>query len=209
MILLLLCSPEVDCYGFAVSFSFAGGLGFFVVPPPMSSSVSESAALNGYSRTDSWDRLAAATQGDVHAAIAGQNDRSHIIEHPLPLFRAQLGIPFNRIFHLGVGQVLLFAERLGLDVGGGNALFDQETLDAVDTPFGELLIVFHGTARVGMAFKSQAGIRLALEICLEISGERTESFLLAGKQAGIGILGALAWPLQSKHCGGQASSRWR
>jgi len=39
-----------------------------------------------------------------------------------------------------------------------------------------------------VTFKSQAGIRLALEICLEITGERIECFLLACKQAGLGIL---------------------
>src|ERR1019366_703857 len=63
-----------------------------------------------------------------------------------------------------------------------------ESLRAVDTPFGEPLIVFHGTARVGMAFESQARIRLALEIGLEITGERSESSLLAGKQASVAIL---------------------
>ena len=82
----------------------------------------------------------------------------------------------------------LLTKRLGLNTGCGNTLFDQEALGAVDTPFGKRLIVFHGTARVGMAFKSQASIRLALEIGLEIASERNKSLLLTGKQAAIGIL---------------------
>src|SRR5579859_6430826 len=39
-----------------------------------------------------------------------------------------------------------------------------------------------------MAFKSQPGIRLALEICLEVAGEAAKSLLLAGKQAAVWIL---------------------
>ena len=39
-----------------------------------------------------------------------------------------------------------------------------------------------------MAFKSQASIRLALEIGLEIASERNQSLFLTGKQAAIGIL---------------------
>jgi hypothetical protein len=111
-----------------------------------------------------------------------------MIEQLLPVFCAQLGIPFNRIFYLGIGKVLLFAERLGLDVGGGNALFDQKTFGAVDAPLRKRLIVFHGSALVAMALKSQAGIRFALEISLEITCECSESLFLAGKQTAVRIL---------------------
>src|SRR5947209_18813092 len=38
-----------------------------------------------------------------------------------------------------------------------------------------------------MAFKSQAGIRLALQVCFEVTGQRSESFLLAGEQAPVRI----------------------
>src|SRR5947209_17014672 len=38
-----------------------------------------------------------------------------------------------------------------------------------------------------MAFKSQAGIRLALQVCFEVTGQRSESFLLAGEQACVRI----------------------
>src|SRR5438270_7340794 len=38
-----------------------------------------------------------------------------------------------------------------------------------------------------MAFKSQLGIRLGLEISLEIACERSKSFLLAGKKTSVGI----------------------
>jgi hypothetical protein len=132
--------------------------------------------------------LAGVTQSDVHAAIAGEDDRSHILEHPPPIFCAQLGVPFNRILHLGVGEVLLFTERLSLDVSGGNTEFDQEALGAVDTPFRKRLIVFHRTTRIGVALKSQACVWLALEIDLEVTSECPKSFLLARKQAAVGAL---------------------
>jgi hypothetical protein len=79
-------------------------------------------------------RLAGITQSDVRPAIAGQDDRSHVIEHPLPVFWTQFGIPFHCVLHLGVGEDFLVAERLSLEVSGGNAQFDQEALNAVDTP---------------------------------------------------------------------------
>ena len=103
------------------------------------------------------------SESGSYATIAGQEDRPYIIEHPLALFRSQLGVVFHRVFDFGVGKILLFAESFGIDGRGGNALLDQESLGAVDTPFGESLIVWHGAARVGVAFQSQAGIGLGLE----------------------------------------------
>jgi hypothetical protein len=82
----------------------------------------------------------------------------------------------------------VLAERLSLDVSGGNTEFDQEVLDALDTPFRERLIVFHGTTPIGMAFKCPACIELALEIDLEVTGECPKSSLLACKQPDVGIL---------------------
>ena len=83
----------------------------------------------------------------------------------------QLRVSFNRTSYFGFGEFLLLSECLGLNTCCRNALFDQETLGAVNAPFGKCLIVFHRTARIGMAFKSQASIRLTLEIGLEITCE--------------------------------------
>jgi hypothetical protein len=132
------CCAFDMAYGWAFGFAFflaAGAVAFFVCFSW--SRVRESAALKGYSRTDSCGRLAGVTQSDVHAAIAGHDDHQHVIEHSLPILRTQLGIPFNRIFYLLVGEVFLFAECLGLDVGGRNSLCDQESLDSVHAPLGE------------------------------------------------------------------------
>src|SRR5580692_4232310 len=39
-----------------------------------------------------------------------------------------------------------------------------------------------------MALQSEAGIRLGLEINQKVAGERSQGFLLAGEQSGVGIL---------------------
>lgn len=63
--------------------------------------------------------LTRSTESYIHASIARQDDGPHVVEHPLPLGRSQLGILLNRIFHLGIGQVLFFPNRLGFEVGAG------------------------------------------------------------------------------------------
>ncbi len=147
--------------------------------------------------------LTRGTQSDVYASIARQDDRAHVLENPLPLFGSQLGILLHRISHLGIGQVLLFAKRLGFDVCGGNAVFDQEASGALDAPFGERLIVFHGGAWVGMAFENQVGIRLDLQIFPEIASQRKEAFA-AGWRAGRHRVSAQeAGPSESKCCARQ------
>jgi hypothetical protein len=40
---------------------------------------------------------------------------------------------------------------------GGNDGFDQEAFGALDTPFGERLILFRGASWIGMAFENQVG----------------------------------------------------
>jgi hypothetical protein len=88
-------------------------------------------------------RLAGVAQGYIHPAITCQDNRPHIIEYSLPVFRAQLGISFNGVSYLPIGEVFLFAESLGFEVSGRYALFDQEASDAVDSALGERLIEFH------------------------------------------------------------------
>ncbi len=105
----------------------------------------------------------------------------------LPLGWSQLGILLDCIFDLGFGHVLLFAKRLGPEVRCGNTTFDQEGSGALDAPLGKRLIVFHGATRVSMAFESQVGVGLDLEIPLEIVRQRNEGLLLAGQQTPVGI----------------------
>lgn len=64
-------------------------------------------------------------------------------------------------------------------------MFDQEASGALDTPFGERLIVFRGTSPVGMTFKRQVRLLLTLKILIEIVRERYEGLPLAGKQSTI------------------------
>lgn len=47
-------------------------------------------------------------------------------------------------------------------------MLDQELPGALDPPFGKRLIVFHRAPRVGVAFENQVGIRLELQVFLEI-----------------------------------------
>ena len=92
-------------------------------------------------------------ESDVYATIARQKDRPHVVKHSLALLWSQLGIALNRIFYLCFVHIFLLAKRFGFEVGFGNTVFDQEAFRALDTPFGERLIVFHGTSWVGMAFE--------------------------------------------------------
>ena len=85
---------------------------------------------------------------------------------------------------------MLIAERLRLDVGRGNALFDQEVLCAGNTPFGECLVIRRASTLVGMAFQRNLCIRLVLQIGFEVRSELRKRLLLARFQTAIGILRA-------------------
>ena len=62
-------------------------------------------------------------------------------ENPLTLSRGQFSILFHRILHLLGGELLLFAKRLGVDVGFRNAMCYQEALCAFDSPFSSVAII--------------------------------------------------------------------
>jgi hypothetical protein len=47
--------------------------------------------------------LTRGAQGDVYTTVAGQEDRLHVVEHPLALLWSQLGVLLNRIPHLAFG----------------------------------------------------------------------------------------------------------
>jgi hypothetical protein len=79
-------------------------------------------AGNGQRDSAHDQRLGDVTQSDVHTAIAGQDNRFHIVEHPPDLLR----VPFSRIVQLGVGEVCCLPDALNLDVSSGNTEFDQE-----------------------------------------------------------------------------------
>jgi hypothetical protein len=67
-------------------------------------------------------RLGDVTQSDVHTAIAGQDNRFHIVEHPPDLLR----VSFSRIFTWASVRFCCLSGDLDLDVSSGNTEFDQE-----------------------------------------------------------------------------------
>src|SRR5271165_3216955 len=113
----------------------------------------QSQGIRGVERIFADGFLTGGAQGNVYATIARQEDRLHVVEHSLALFWSELRVPLNRIFYLRFVQILFLAKRLGFELCGGNAVFDQEAFGALDAPFGERLVVFRGAAWVGMAFK--------------------------------------------------------
>lgn len=134
-------------------------------------------------------RLASRAQSDVDPAIARHPDRDYVPEHPLTLFRAEIGVIRHRILHLGIGQVVSLAKPFSLDVCLGNTLFDQEGLGAVDTTLGERLIVFHGATVISVASENQVRVRLCFEIPLEVGSQHNQCLLLTGQQTAFGIRG--------------------
>ena len=124
-------------------------------------------------RSIEWEladrRLASRAQRDIHAAIACKNNRLQVSESRLTLFRAELRIARSHP-SLRLAQSMSSAKRFGIDVGLGNALFDQETLDAVGTTLGKVLIIFSAAPRVGVALQEQVRLRLTFEILLEVGG---------------------------------------
>src|SRR5208282_1785437 len=103
--------------------------------------------------------FARGAQRDVHAPVVGQADGQQVLKEFI-LFRwRQVRIVFEEFLHLGVGHVLLFTIRLGVDVIGGNALLNQIVLGAFHTALGEKLVVLLTSADVGVATENQVGIR--------------------------------------------------
>jgi hypothetical protein len=96
-------------------------------------------------------------ESDVDPAIAGQNNHSHMLEHPLPIFRTKLGIALDRVLHLSVGKIFLFPESLGLDVGIGNAECDQETFRPLHSPLRKCLPKVAVTVVFGHALAAAFG----------------------------------------------------
>ncbi len=92
--------------------------------------------------------LADVTQTNVHPAIAGQDDDFIFLRSFCRSAELNSGVAFDRISHLGVGEVTLLAESLGLNISGGNALFNQRAFGAVNTPFRERLIVLRRATRI-------------------------------------------------------------
>src|SRR5579864_1061404 len=131
--------------------------------------------------------LTGGAQGDVHAAVAGQNDGPHIAQNPQPLSRSQLRVLLHRASDFGGGEVLLRPECLGLNAAGRHTVFLQETTHPVYAPLRERLIKGRRTALVGMAFQNQFSVRLALQIFHEVAGQGEQRLLLAEHQATLGI----------------------
>src|SRR5580698_7084554 len=118
-------------------------------------------------------------QGDINPAIARHPDDHDVLENPLPLFWRQLRITLHFTLYLVIVQVVVLAKGLGVDVGLGNALFYQEALDAIDSAFGQRLVVFLGTTMISVAAKNQVRIRFALEVLLEVGCQRDQRLLLS------------------------------
>jgi hypothetical protein len=133
--------------------------------------------------------LPATVQRDIHAAVAGPDDSLHPLRDSVFLFLSEVGIGIDLFFHLSWCQVVLIAQRLRLDVGRGNALFDQEVLRAGNTPFGERLVILRASTLVGMAFQSNLCIRLVLQIGLESEANSVRVFCWLGSRPPLGSCG--------------------
>jgi len=99
--------------------------------------------------------LACGAQGDINAAVVGHHDYHEISFEFLALVIAQIWIIFQQLFYLWCGEIFFFAESLGIDVGGWNSVSDEERFSAIDAALGEKLIVFDGSAMIGVAFEGE------------------------------------------------------
>src|SRR5579872_4949850 len=85
---------------------------------------------------------------------------------------------------------MLCAEGLGLNVGLGHSLLDQEALDSGNAAFGECLIEGSCSATVRMTLKRKLRIGLCFKVLLEVCREIDEDLLLSGQQTALGVLRA-------------------
>src|SRR5437868_683534 len=95
------------------------------------------------------------------------------------LFRGNARVRVDRRFHFRIGQIVLFAQGLGINVVCRNAVLNQEVLGPVNTTLRERLIVLNAATTVRMPFEDQMSIRLRQQIFLEVSSQFSESLLLA------------------------------
>src|ERR1700693_927562 len=133
--------------------------------------------------------LSGGTQGDVDAAIVGEDQKRQIAHHFLAFVGAQIGIVGHLLFNLVGSQLVLFAERLQLKMISGDAVFDQEILGAFHAALCEFLVVFLGAARVGVTAEDQVGIRHVFQIVYEVRRQSLQDFCLTVEQATLGMLG--------------------
>src|SRR5580704_9160681 len=127
--------------------------------------------------------LSGGAQGDVYAAIVGQNQHPQIAQHVLPFFGTQVWIVCHLLLNLVGGQLVLIAKGLQLKVISGDAVFHQEILGAFHAALGKFLIVFDRAPGVRMAAEDQVGIRHVSQVILVIAGEGFQDFCLAVEQA--------------------------
>ena len=108
-------------------------------------------------------------------------------EDSLPLSRRDVRILLNRILHLFSRKLLLFAERLSIDICFPNSMLHQEVLGAIHAAFRKFLVEFVRAARICMACQNKLRVRLALQISLEVSGKIVQRRLLALDQSAVRI----------------------
>lgn len=82
----------------------------------VSPSLDQNGGIRSVERKLAGGPLASRGQSNVYATIARQQDRLHVVEHLLALFRSQPRVPLNRFSHLSLIHVLLIAECHGFEV---------------------------------------------------------------------------------------------
>ena len=103
--------------------------------------------------------LACGAEGDVNAAVIGHHDYHEVSFEFCALVIAQVRIIFEQLFYLWGGEIFFFAESFGINVGGGNSVSDEERFGAIDAALGKKLIVFDGSAMIGVAFEGEMRVR--------------------------------------------------
>jgi len=80
--------------------------------------------------------LSGGAEGDVDAAIVGQDEDLQILQHLLSFLGAQIWIFFHLLFDLIGSQLVFLTEGFQLEVISGNAVFHEEALSAFHAALG-------------------------------------------------------------------------
>src|SRR5579872_1535912 len=131
--------------------------------------------------------LPGGAQGDIDAAIVGQNHDGQVVHHLFALVRGDVGILLDLFLGLVASQLILFTERAGINVVCRNAAFDQEVRGARDATVRKTLVGRHRAAWIGVAAKDQVSVRTIGQISYEVRRQLDENLLLAADEAAGGI----------------------
>src|SRR5260370_4593492 len=151
--------------------------------------VNQRQVIFGVERVATGGLLSGGTQGDVHAAIIGQDHHGQILEHLLGLVRSQFGIPRYLFLYLLCGQFVVLAKRPCVNMVRRDAVFDQEIPGTLYTTLRQAPVVCLRAAWVCMTTENQVGIRPVFQIFLEVRSQVFKDFRLTIEKATLGILG--------------------